>query len=74
MAKETRQEPVACPFYCNDDGVHRITCEGILDGSYISQYYRRKEDFALQMRVFCCEHYPKCEIHSILTDKYADTF
>lgn len=65
-----RQVDVRCPFYRSDDGRRRIICEGIIAGSSLSQTYKRKADFETQLRVFCCEHYRKCEICRILMEKY----
>jgi len=64
-------DDVRCPFYRHDDGAHRITCEGILDTSNISQYYNSAGDYQIQMNAFCCDRYRNCEIHTILQEKYA---
>lgn len=63
---------VRCPFYCSDDGRRRIICEGITEGSSFSQTYKRKADFEKQIRVFCCDHYTKCEVYRMLMNKYQD--
>ena len=70
--KELRQEPVQCPFYRQDDGFSRVHCEGIVEGSTIGLIFQRKKDFELQKRVFCCEHYRKCEIYGVLWRKYEE--
>lgn len=63
---------VQCPFYKHDDGMHRITCEGLIDKSSISLSYLARRDYDIQMRSFCCEHYKKCEIYKILMEKYEE--
>lgn len=63
---------VKCPFYRFDDGKGRITCEGILEGSDLALQYRKKQDFRIQMEVFCCRHYRRCEVYGMLMEKYGD--
>lgn len=67
-----KQVDVGCPFYKSDDGKTRITCEGIVDNSSLALIYRAKKDFETQMRVFCCDHYRKCEVHRLLMEKYEE--
>lgn len=60
-----------CPFFKADiAGKKRIICEGIVDNSTLALTFRRKEDHDTQLEVFCCEHYKKCEVYSILAAKY----
>lgn len=66
------QAYVHCPFYKYDDGRRRITCEGITEDSSLALIYRKKTDFETQIRVFCCEHYERCEIYRILMEKYEE--
>lgn len=61
---------VQCPFYKDDDGMHRVTCEGIIEDSSLTLYYRKKRDYKTQINVFCCEHYTNCEVYRMLMDKY----
>ena len=63
---------IGCPFYKYDDGRRRITCEGITEDSSLALIYRKKSDFETQIRVFCCEHYKRCEIYRILMEKYEE--
>ena len=73
MSKESHwQYYVGCPFYHSDDESHRITCEGIVDGSSISQYFRSKKAFTTQIKTFCCQHYRNCELHGILLATYME--
>ncbi len=68
-----RQADVDCPFFRFDDGRFRITCEGIVDDSSTALIFHRKADYETQMRVFCCEHYKKCEIYRMLMEnKYEE--
>ena len=63
---------VLCPFYQSDDGKRRIVCEGITADSNLSQYFRKKNIFETQMKVFCCKHYSKCELYRLLMEKYIE--
>ena len=65
-----KQIEVRCPFYKFDDGKRRITCEGIIDDSSLALIYHNKNDYQIQIDVFCCEHYMKCEVYRMLMDKY----
>ena len=64
------QVEVQCPFYQFSDGRRRVTCEGILEGSYLALIYKSRQDFKKQMEVFCCQHYDKCEVYRMLMEKY----
>ena len=66
------QVDVQCPFYRSDDGKNRIVCEGIGNSSNLSLYFQKKCDFEIQMRVFCCQHYTKCEVYRMLMEKYEE--
>lgn len=63
-----------CPFYKNDDmGARSIVCEGIVDKSSILLRFSRTDDYRIQMEVFCCQHYEKCEIYRMLMEnKYEE--
>ena len=63
---------VRCPFYKFDDGKRRITCEGIIEDSSLALIFHNKEDYELQLTVFCCEHYTNCEVHRLLMEKYQE--
>jgi hypothetical protein len=63
---------VKCPFFRNDDGRRRINCEGITDQSITAVIFRTRGGYNTQIRVFCCEHYKKCEIYRMLMAKYDD--
>ena len=65
-----RQVEVRCPFYRSDDGRNRIVCEGVGDGRTLTSYYSRGSQYMRQMEVFCCAHYPKCEISRLIMEKY----
>lgn len=69
-SRPEQQEYVKCPFYRFDDGRGQITCEGILEGSTLSLRYRKKQDFRIQMDVFCCRYYQRCEVYRMLMEKY----
>lgn len=64
---------VLCPFYRFDDTrKHRIVCEGLVDRSTIALTYELKAGYNTQIKVFCCEHYKKCEIYRVLMEKYEE--
>ena len=67
-----RQIDVGCPFYQSDDGKRHITCEGIVDDSNVTLFFRKKQDFEKQMLVFCCGHYRNCEVDRMLMEKYEE--
>lgn len=63
---------VTCPFYISDNGKNRIICEGLTPGSQLQSFYRKRKDYKLQIEIFCCEHYEKCEIYEALNKKYEE--
>ena len=67
-----KQIEVQCPFYKYDDGKRRITCEGLVDKSSLALIYQRRNDYEIQINVFCCEHYKKCEIYRMLMEAKYD--
>lgn len=72
MPSGYKKADVQCPFYKYDDGKRRITCEGITEDSSLALIYHNKRDYETQITVFCCEHYKKCELYGLLTDKYEE--
>ncbi len=67
-----KQVYVKCPFYRFDDGKRRVNCEGIIEDSSLSLNFRNKEDFTIQLKTFCCQHYKNCEVYRMLIDKYEE--
>lgn len=67
-----RQVYVRCPFYKYDDGIRRITCEGIIDESSLALIYGKKVDYEMQITRFCCQHYDKCEVYRMLMENKYD--
>lgn len=64
---------VKCPFYLTDDGVRRVTCEGVVDGNNLTSCFVQKADYEVQMNVFCCQRYENCEIYRMLMEnKYEE--
>ena len=61
-----------CPFYKRDDGRRRIVCEGIMDYSTICLTFQYDNLFKRQTETFCCKHYDRCEVYSMLMKKYED--
>lgn len=68
--EDTMQGEAQCPFYRRDDGHRRITCEGIMDDTVLVLKFRKREDFAIQAREFCCKRFDHCEIYRMLMEKY----
>ena len=68
------QAAVQCPFFkFDEDKKKRIVCEGFVDKSTLALIYCRKKDYETQLRVFCCEHYKKCEVYRMLmSSKYEE--
>lgn len=63
---------VECPFYLTDNGKNRIICEGLLPGSQLQSYFRKRKDYRLQAEIFCCGSYKTCEIYDALSKKYEE--
>lgn len=61
---------IKCPFYSADDGKQRISCEGIVEDSSISQYFRTKKGYKNQVQEYCCKDYERCSIHRAIMEKY----
>lgn len=68
------QADVQCPFFkFDEDKKKRIVCEGFVDKSTLALIYCRKNDYETQLRVFCCEHYKRCEVYRMLMNtKYEE--
>ena len=67
-----KQVDVQCPFFKTDDGKQNIVCEGFGDSRSLTQTYRYKAQYETQMRVFCSEHYRKCEVYRMLMESKYD--
>ena len=63
-----------CPFYKFDDHQkRRIVCEGPVDESTLALTYCRKFDYTMQLSLFCCEQYKKCEVYRMIMEaKYEE--
>ena len=67
-----RQVYVVCPYYVTDNGRDRIVCEGLTPGGQNQTFYQKRQDYALQMELFCCGDYWRCEICAALDAKYRE--
>lgn len=68
-----KQVHVICPFYKHDDGNQKITCYGIIgDNSSTALIFHNKTHYESQMKIFCCQHYKKCEVYRMLNEIYED--
>ena len=74
--KINTQLDIQCPFYTGRDDAHagkKILCESPVPDSNLGLYFREKEAYLTQMRIFCCQHYKKCEIYrAVMAAKYED--
>ena len=67
------QQEVVCPFYQWDDGKRKIICEGMYDRCSLDLRWRHHVEQERYMKIFCCEHYKKCEIYRMIYQcKYAE--
>ena len=60
-----------CPFFRYSDK-RKISCEGITDGCTTTIEFDCKANRDLHRRVFCNSKYQNCEVHKMLSEKYAD--
>ena len=75
MKDKTGSLEVQCPFYTGREdrfAGKKILCESPVPGSALSLYFAQKCDYEAQMRIFCCQHYEKCEVYRAVMEKYAD--
>lgn len=73
IKKKTTKYLEQCPFFIKTEvagSARRISCESPVPGSTIFLYFRSHEDYHAQHRIFCCEHYRKCEIYRAVMEKY----
>jgi hypothetical protein len=72
MSKGCWNESVQCPFYIKDDAI-KITCEGFVQGSFLTMRFPNKEEKLKQRKIFCEKGYKCCEIYRMLiSDKYQE--
>lgn len=62
---------VKCPFF-RSSGKRKLTCEGITDDFTISLNFITRDKKCLHCKIFCNEHFEKCEIYRMLEEKYED--
>lgn len=61
---------VLCPFF-RAHSKTQIGCEGMTDGMTIILAFRDSEGLDTQERIFCRQHYERCEIYrAIMAAKY----
>lgn len=61
-----------CPFFKAALRT-RVTCEGPIDGALIMLVMHTRRQMDKQLRIFCCEHYEKCEIYRmVMAAKYEE--
>lgn len=71
-----RQLEIQCPFFTGKEqsfSGKKILCESPVPGSNLGLYFRQKQEYYDQLRIFCCQHYEKCEIYrAVMAAKYED--
>lgn len=45
---------------------------GLTSGGQNQTFYQKRQDYALQMELFCCADYWRCEICAALDAKYRE--
>ncbi|MCQ2452953.1 MAG: hypothetical protein MJ075_07490 [Oscillospiraceae bacterium] len=63
-------ELVLCPFFKEATG-RSLRCEGAMDGSTVTQFFRRSEDKLAYKRIYCDTWQHKaCAIYAVANGKY----
>lgn len=50
-----------CPYWRIRDN-HRITCEGLIEGTSVTWHFRTAADTLQQDEIFCRKHWKRCEM------------
>ena len=67
---EYKSVDVKCPFYKKSDN-NQIICEGMTDDSTIHMCFSCTKSKNNHSKVFCENHYDKCEIYrAVMESKY----
>lgn len=75
MATNWRDLYAKCPFYlryCYANGGWVINCQGVTDASILQWRFRRKQDFEIQQRTFCCDKFERCEVYEMLEKTFEE--
>lgn len=66
---------IQCPFYLRDDPkACKLTCEGMLPGSSVTNHFLNGNDLRRQIKKYCEDNYVKCPWYIVLTNvKYYDS-
>lgn len=72
MEEKKNRNDVQCPFFLHCDGRKRVTCEGVADGSRLQWVFRRRLDYDIHLKTFCCQHYGNCEVYRLAMEKYEE--
>ena len=62
---------VRCPFYLHDE-VQRISCEGLIDGTTATMFFKRRREREKHLRLLCCQRYENCQHAAALLRKYGE--
>ena len=67
MERSYQAVDVVCPFFRDLDARgHKIRCEGLIDSESAVHFFRYRSEFETQVKVFCQNHYDKCEYAAAL--------
>lgn len=70
MSGSCQQSGVRCPFYTGDYN-QRINCEGLVENSCITLFFRRRADYEERLNRYCRSDYNRCEIcRMLMREKY----
>ncbi len=69
MATAYESADVKCPFY-QSSGKQQVICEGVEDGSTITNVWKDPKQCAGFKRRYCKSDYRRCEIYRMLSRKY----
>lgn len=47
-------------------------CQGVTDASILRWRFRRKQDFEIQQRTFCCDKFERCEVYEMLEKTFEE--
>lgn len=75
MATSWLDRYAECPFYLRCDrekGRWTISCQGVTDASILQWRFRKKQDFEIQLRTFCCGKFERCEVYEMLEKTFEE--
>lgn len=61
-----------CPYYNGTDSKKHITCQGVADSSSLRWIFRQKSDLEIQIKTYCCDKFPYCDVYQMLKQIYEE--